>query len=61
MQDQKCSTKVSQTYKGLSLLPAISCQSEHLDTEVIQLVNDLLQTGQVVAADRAVLATVHHN
>ncbi len=48
-------------YKGLSLLPAISCQSQHLHTEVIQLIDDLLQTGQVVAADWAVLATVHNN
>ena len=49
------------TYKGLSLLPAISCQSKNLHTEVIQLVDDLLQTGQVVAADWAVLATVYDN
>ena len=48
-------------YKGLSLLPAISRQSQHLHTEVIQFVDDLLQTGQVVAADWAVLATVHNN
>ena len=49
------------THKGLSLLPAISCQSKDLHTEVIQLVDDLLQTGQVVAADWAVLATVYNN
>ena len=49
------------TYKGLGLLPAISCQSKDLHTEVIQLVDDLLQTGQVVAADWAVLATVYNN
>lgn len=49
------------TYKGLSLLSAISCQGKDLHTEVIQLVDDLLQTGQVVAADGAMLATVHNN
>lgn len=49
------------TYKGLSFLPAISCQSKDLHTEVVQLVDDLLQTSQVVAADWAVLATVHNN
>lgn len=53
--------QVKEAYKGLSLLPAISCQSQHLHTEVIQLVNDLLQTGKVVAADWAMLATVHNN
>ena len=49
------------THKGLSLLPAVRCQSKDLHTEVIQLVDDLLQTGQVVAADWAVLATVYNN
>lgn len=49
------------TYKGLSLLPAISCQGKDLYTEVIKLVDNLLQTGQVVAADWAVLATVYNN
>ncbi len=52
---------MQKTYEGLSLLPAISCQSQNLHTEVVQLVDDLLQTGEVVAADWAVLATVHNN
>ena len=57
----KLETCRRRAYKGLSLLPAISCQGQNLHTEVIQLVDDLLQTGEIVAADWAVLATVHNN
>ena len=55
------SESIWQTYKGLSFLPAISCQSKDLHTEVVKLVDDLLQTCQVVAADWAMLTTVHNN
>ena len=50
-----------ETYESLSLLPAVSCQSQDLDTQVIQLVDDLLKAGKVVTADWAVLATVYNN
>ena len=47
-------------YKALGALAAVPGHSDDLCAQLVELVVDLLQAGQVVLADGAVLAAVHH-
>jgi hypothetical protein len=49
------------TYKGLSTLTPITRDGHNFHTKLVQLVNDLLQAGQIILADGIVLASVDHH
>ena len=54
------SERRGRAHEALGALAAVAGDSNDLHAQLVQLVVDLLQAGQVVLADGAVLAAVHH-